>query len=185
MEPIAVGDAFVFDLWIDPDTGDDVSRCPWLEQVPGSDRAQCRRLADASVWCGVAAPAHRRAGPGLWELTGLRMGGERVYGADGSSMMPREEGQGHTDMLPAVHAKTSECSAAANARVVDLCCGMGGLSVAARELGMTVVAGVDVNPSALRTFSRNFPEAEAIEGSVRSGTVLEQCRALLVGRGIW
>jgi len=50
------------------------------------------------------------------------------------------------------------------ARVVDLCCGMGGLSVAAREMGMRVVAGVDVNLSALRTFSRNFPEAEAIEG---------------------
>jgi site-specific DNA-cytosine methylase len=49
---------------------------------------------------------------------------------------------------------------------------MGGLSVAAREMGMRVVAGVDVNPSALRTFFRNFPQAEAIEGSVRSGTVL-------------
>ncbi len=66
-------------------------------------------------------------------------------------------------------------------RVVDLCCGMGGLSVAARDMGMRVVAGVDVNPSALRTFSRNFPEAEAIEGSVRSGTVLERCRA----EGCW
>jgi DNA (cytosine-5)-methyltransferase 1 len=60
---------------------------------------------------------------------------------------------------------------------------MGGLSVAAREMGMTVVAGVDVNPSALRTFSKNFPKAEAIEGSVRSGTVLERCRALLDGDG--
>ena len=30
---------------------------------------------------------------------------------------------------------------AVNARVVDLCCGMGGLSVAAREMGMRVVAG--------------------------------------------
>jgi DNA (cytosine-5)-methyltransferase 1 len=70
-----------------------------------------------------------------------------------------------------------------NTRVVDLCCGMGGLSVAAREMGMRVVAGVDVNPSALRTFSRNFPDAEAVEGSVRSGTVLERCRALLDGNG--
>jgi DNA (cytosine-5)-methyltransferase 1 len=68
-------------------------------------------------------------------------------------------------------------------RVVDLCCGMGGLSVAAREMGMTVVAGVDVNPSALRTFSRNFPDAEAIEGSVRSRTVLERCRTLLDSGG--
>ena len=66
-------------------------------------------------------------------------------------------------------------------RVVDLCCGMGGLSVAAREMGMRVVAGVDVNPSALRTFGRNFPEAEAIEGSVQSRTVLERCRTVAVG----
>jgi 16S rRNA G966 N2-methylase RsmD len=68
-----------------------------------------------------------------------------------------------------------------NTRVVDLCCGMGGLSVAAREMGMRVVAGVDVNPSAVRTFSKNFPEAEAIEGSVESRTVVEQCRKLLDG----
>ena len=52
-------------------------------------------------------------------------------------------------------------AATVNASVVDLCCGMGGLSVAARAMGMRVVAGVDVNPSALRTFGRNFPEAEA------------------------
>jgi DNA (cytosine-5)-methyltransferase 1 len=42
---------------------------------------------------------------------------------------------------------------------------------------------VDVNPSAIRTFAKNFPEAEAIEGSVRSRTVLDQCRALLDGDG--
>lgn len=67
------------------------------------------------------------------------------------------------------------------ARVIDLCCGMGGLSVAARDLGMAVVGGVDVNPTALRTFSKNFPEAKAIRGSVRSRTILERCRALLEG----
>jgi site-specific DNA-cytosine methylase len=32
-------------------------------------------------------------------------------------------------------------TATANTRVVDLCCGIGGLSVAAREMGMQVVAG--------------------------------------------
>lgn len=64
-------------------------------------------------------------------------------------------------------------------RVLDLCCGLGGLSVAARDMGMTVVAGVDVNPNAMRTFSKNFPEAAAIEGIVESLTVLERCRALL------
>lgn len=80
----------------------------------------------------------------------------------------------------AQNASRTHCAKVA-VRVVDLCCGMGGLSVAAREMGMRVVAGVDVNPSAIRTFSKNFPEAKAIEGSVRSRTVLAQCRALLDG----
>jgi DNA (cytosine-5)-methyltransferase 1 len=63
---------------------------------------------------------------------------------------------------------------AGNARVVDLCCGMGGLSVAARDLGMRVVAGARgrVFGGRFSVFGGNFPEAEAIEGSVRSGTVL-------------
>ena len=52
-----------------------------------------------------------------------------------------EERQDHADVLTAVHAKMRECNAPANARVVDLCCGMGGLSVAAREMGMRVQAG--------------------------------------------
>ncbi|MDO8473429.1 MAG: DNA cytosine methyltransferase, partial [Dehalococcoidia bacterium] len=65
------------------------------------------------------------------------------------------------------------------ARVLDLCCGLGGLSLAASDLNMHIVAGVDLNSSALRTFARNFPQAEAIEGSIRSSTVLERCRSLL------
>src|SRR5262245_29927941 len=65
-------------------------------------------------------------------------------------------------------------------RVVDLCCGMGGLSLAAEQLGMQVVAGVDLNAAALRTFARNFPEEEPIEGSVRSAAALQRCSELLV-----
>jgi DNA (cytosine-5)-methyltransferase 1 len=65
------------------------------------------------------------------------------------------------------------------ARVVDLCCGLGGLSLAAHQLGMSVVAGVDTNPTALKTFRCNFPGAEAIEASVRSKTVLRRCAQLL------
>ncbi|HMP90814.1 MAG TPA: DNA cytosine methyltransferase [Kiritimatiellia bacterium] len=67
------------------------------------------------------------------------------------------------------------------ARVVDLCCGMGGLSVAARDLGMTIAGGVDLNPHALRTFAKNFPDAEVILKSVRSPMVVERCRMLLNG----
>jgi DNA (cytosine-5)-methyltransferase 1 len=64
-------------------------------------------------------------------------------------------------------------------KVVDLCCGMGGLSLGAQQLGMEVVAGVDINSHALRTFSRNFPAAVALHGSVRSKKVIEQCTELL------
>jgi DNA (cytosine-5)-methyltransferase 1 len=63
--------------------------------------------------------------------------------------------------------------------VVDLCCGLGGLSLAASELNMRIVAGVDLNSSALKTFARNFPQARAIQGSIRSSTVLERCDSLL------
>src|SRR5437016_2994129 len=58
--------------------------------------------------------------------------------------------------------------------VIDFCSGLGGLSLAAKNLGLQVVAGVDVNPSALKTFAKNFPAAAALAGSVRSKTILGQ-----------
>jgi DNA (cytosine-5)-methyltransferase 1 len=64
-------------------------------------------------------------------------------------------------------------------RVGDLCSGMGGLSLAARQLSMRIVVGVDTNASAIRTFEKNFPEAEAIEGSIRSSRIIERCAKLL------
>src|SRR5205809_445350 len=67
----------------------------------------------------------------------------------------------------------------ATTRAIDLCCGMGGLSFAAKHLGMSVVAGVDTNLSALKTFKRNFPEAEAIADGVESEATLQQCEELL------
>jgi DNA (cytosine-5)-methyltransferase 1 len=67
----------------------------------------------------------------------------------------------------------------AAAAVLDLCSGLGGLSLAAKELGLHIVAGVDVNKDALKTFSKNFPTAQAIEGSVRSKTILARCEKLL------
>jgi len=56
---------------------------------------------------------------------------------------------------------------------------MGGLSLAARELGMRIAVGADINTQAGRTFSKNFPEAEFIEGSIRSPKVLQRCFELL------
>jgi len=53
-------------------------------------------------------------------------------------------------------------------QVIDLCSGMGGISLAAQQLGMNVLAGLDIEPSASRTFKHNFPYALTLTGSVRS-----------------
>lgn len=59
--------------------------------------------------------------------------------------------------------------------IIDLCSGMGGLSQAAQSLGGLICAGVDTNATAIRTFGKNFPDATAINGSVRSPKVLQEC----------
>jgi len=63
--------------------------------------------------------------------------------------------------------------------VADLCCGLGGLSLAARQLGMRICAGVDHNTAAVKTFTKNFPKAEVLVGSVRSAKILDRCKQLL------
>ena len=42
VDPIAVGDERVYDIWVNPKTRDDVDRCPWLRKIRGSDRYICR-----------------------------------------------------------------------------------------------------------------------------------------------
>ena len=86
-----------------------------------------------------------------------------------------------TNDAPAERGYFSPTHQGERAVVVDLCCGMGGLSLASRDLGMRVAAGVDVDVHAARTYKRNFPEAEFIEGSVRSSKVLRRCHELLEG----
>jgi DNA (cytosine-5)-methyltransferase 1 len=63
--------------------------------------------------------------------------------------------------------------------VIDFCSGLGGLSSAASDLGMRILAGVDTNAAAAKTFGRNFPEAAFFEGSVRSTKILQSCRRLI------
>ena len=63
--------------------------------------------------------------------------------------------------------------------VVDLCSGLGGLSLAARNLGMRIVAAVDTNAQALRTFTKNFPGVTTIEGTVCGNAAIEKCREAL------
>ncbi len=67
----------------------------------------------------------------------------------------------------------------AKPRVGDLCCGMGGMSLAAAQLDLDVVVGVDNNAEAIRTFGKNFGGAIALQGSIRSRAVLDQCALLL------
>jgi DNA (cytosine-5)-methyltransferase 1 len=64
---------------------------------------------------------------------------------------------------------------------IDLCCGLGGISWAARELGCTILGGVDISKTALETFGQQFNGAEVIEGSVTTARVLDRCRSLLDG----
>jgi Fe-S-cluster containining protein len=42
VDPIAVGDERVYDIWINPKTGEDVQRCPWLRKIRGTERYVCR-----------------------------------------------------------------------------------------------------------------------------------------------
>lgn len=42
VDPIAVGDESVYDIWVNPKTGEDVHRCPWLRKVRGVERYVCR-----------------------------------------------------------------------------------------------------------------------------------------------
>ena len=42
VDPIPIGDQYVYDIWVSPKTGEDVDRCPWLRKVRGADRYMCR-----------------------------------------------------------------------------------------------------------------------------------------------
>ena len=66
--------------------------------------------------------------------------------------------------------------------VADFCSGMGGLSFAARQIGLEIAVGIDADKDAIRTYSKNFPGAEAIQGSVASEEILEKCRTIIESR---
>ncbi len=43
VDSIPIGDEHhIHDIWIDPETGDDVDRCPWLRKLPNQDKYICR-----------------------------------------------------------------------------------------------------------------------------------------------
>ena len=43
VDPIHIGsNQYVYDIWISPVTGEDVTRCPWLRKLPNQNRYFCR-----------------------------------------------------------------------------------------------------------------------------------------------
>ena len=52
--------------------------------------------------------------------------------------------------------------------VIDFFCGCGGTSAGLRDAGMKILAGIDNDPDAERTFTGNFPEAKFFLKDVRS-----------------
>ncbi len=63
--------------------------------------------------------------------------------------------------------------------VIDLCCGLGGLSYAARKAGLSVCAGIDISKDALNTYKHNFPKALAICGNISGRKIFNQYKEKL------
>lgn len=59
-------------------------------------------------------------------------------------------------------------------RAFDLCCGLGGLSLGAFNVGVIPIAAVDLSENALRTYRSNFPQAEVINGDVAEPSVIDK-----------
>ena len=61
---------------------------------------------------------------------------------------------------------------------IDLCCGLGGLSIAAQRCGIEPILGLDINNAALKTYLSAFPGASIIEGDISEQSILDQSRAV-------
>lgn len=64
---------------------------------------------------------------------------------------------------------------AACCSVIDICCGMGGLSLAARDIGMAPIIGIDTNEHALKTYGKNFPDTTSIKGDISRKSTIDLC----------
>ena len=63
-------------------------------------------------------------------------------------------------------------------KAIDLFCGCGGLSAGLRDAGYDVVAGVDIEPHYIQTFTENFPDSLSICGDVSETNSLELLKSL-------
>src|ERR1017187_2971969 len=59
-------------------------------------------------------------------------------------------------------------------RILDLFFGAGGLTQSFHLAGFSTIGGVDVDPDAIATFAKNFPQATAICGDIRKAGIRER-----------
>lgn len=57
--------------------------------------------------------------------------------------------------------------------VIDFFCGCGGTSAGLRLAGMDILAGIDCDRVALKTYKRNFPEAKSIDADISELTCMK------------
>ena len=76
------------------------------------------------------------------------------------------------------------CDQPALYRILDLCCGLGGFTVAAERLGFGVRAGVDQNPLWRKLFESFHPSASFIPGDLTDPFVLQQLLQLGAFHGV-
>ena len=58
--------------------------------------------------------------------------------------------------------------------LLDLFCGAGGLSEGFRQVGFSIVAGIDQDPDACATYAHNFPDAVTISGDLTAKPLQKQ-----------
>jgi DNA (cytosine-5)-methyltransferase 1 len=68
-------------------------------------------------------------------------------------------------------------------RTIDLFCGCGGISAGARSAGFDVVAGLDVEPKYMATFSHNFPTSQSVAADLTVLSPEELGDAIKIKRG--
>ncbi|MGD0785564.1 MAG: DNA cytosine methyltransferase [Sedimentisphaerales bacterium] len=57
--------------------------------------------------------------------------------------------------------------------VIDLCCGLGGLSLAAQNIGLQPIIGVDICKNALKTYQHNFAPIQSICNNIKKKKTIQ------------
>jgi DNA (cytosine-5)-methyltransferase 1 len=70
-----------------------------------------------------------------------------------------------------------------NVKAIDLFCGCGGISAGLRDAGFEILAGVDIEPKYLQTFTENFPESRTICADVGEVDILDLLGRFNLKRG--